>query len=373
MGWNTDRKISSGRVLRLIYLALMLVGLYLLLKYAIGTLMPFIIAAVIALPVSSLAAACQRRLGGKRRAWCVFWLTLAWGGALLVFYFVSRQLVIETGELVELIGAHSEEIAERIKKTFDAVVALPAKLPILNKLSDGTLGTAGEKLGEAIAAMLESLLSKLSGALAGIVGRIALSTPHALIGAVVTVVSSFYICIDREKLLEFLIGGFSRESAERIERTLREILNLVRAHAKAYAYLFLVTFGELYIGLLLLGRKSAFLVALLIALIDILPLFGAGFVLLPWAVVLIANGSVASGVGMLVLLAVVSVVRQIAEPRLIGKELGIHPFISLASMYIGFAAFGFFGMLIAPVAVSCVSKITKNNRENNTQIRDEKL
>ena len=188
-----------------------------------------------------------------------------------------------------------------------------------------------------------------------------------------TVVSSFYICTDREKLLEFLIGGFSRESAERIERTLREILNLVRAHAKAYAYLFLITFGELYIGLLLLGRKSAFLVALLIALIDILPLFGAGFVLLPWAVVLIANGSVASGIGMLVLFAVVSVVRQIAEPRLIGKELGIHPFISLASMYIGFAAFGFFGMLIAPVAVSCVSKITKNNRENNTEIRDEKL
>ena len=67
---------------------------------------------------------------------------------------------------------------------------------------------------------------------------------------------------------------------------------------------------------------------------------------------------------MLVLLAVVSVVRQIAEPRLIGKELGIHPFISLASMYIGFAAFGFFGMLIAPVAVSCVSKVTKQRRDD---------
>ena len=121
-----ERKISSGRVLRLIYLALMLVGVYLLLKYAIGTLMPFIIAAAVALPVSSLAAACQRKLGGKRRAWCSFWLIITWGGALLVLYFASRQLVIETGELVELIGAHSEEIAERIRKTFDAVVALPS-------------------------------------------------------------------------------------------------------------------------------------------------------------------------------------------------------------------------------------------------------
>ena len=367
-----ERKISSGRLLKLIYLSLLFVGAYLLLKYALWTLMPFIVATAIALPVSSLADKCAKRLGGKRKAWRVFCLFCVLGLSLLIGYFALKKLFAETGELIELVESHSEEIAVWIKNTFDSVASLPAKLPIFNKLSESDISGVGDKLGEATASMLESVITGVSTRLANLIGRIALSTPRTLIGALIAVVSSFYICVDRETLISYFLGFFSKESAKRVERVMGQTLTLVRAHAKAYVYLFLITFAELYAGLLILGRKSAFVIACAVAFLDVLPLFGAGFVLLPWAIVLIANGSIASGAGMLVLLAVVSIVRQIAEPRLIGKELGLHPFVSLASMYIGLELFGFFGMLIAPVAVSCLSKITKSEIEYSQKNNVEK-
>lgn len=358
-----ERKTSGGRALRLLYIALLLLGVYLLLRYAVGTLLPFVIGAGIALPISSLARFCKERLGGSQRAWRIFLLFVAWGVILVGLTLALARLAREAGELLELLEGHGEEIAEWIKNTFEAIVSLPAKLPILYKLSDGALGGVGDRLGEATAAMLEKILSGISTGLVNAIGKLALSTPRAIVGALVTVVSSFYICVDREKLLEFFIGLLGKGDTQRLESTLKRLVALLRAHARAYAYLFLITFVELYIGLLLLGRRSAFLVALLIALIDLLPLLGAGLVLLPWAVVLIANGSVASGVGMLALLAVVSAVRQIVEPRLIAKELGLHPFVSLAAMYIGFSAFGFFGMIVAPVAVSLAAEQRRSQNE----------
>ena len=116
-------------------------------------------------------------------------------------------------------------------------------------------------------------------------------------------------------------------------------------------------------GLTLLGRRYALVCALLIAALDILPLFGSGIVLVPWAIVLIVSDAVGVGVGMLVLFAVITVARQILEPRLVGGALGIHPLATLAAMYIGFRVFGIVGMLISPLVIVALKEMNEIRQE----------
>ena len=100
-----------------------------------------------------------------------------------------------------------------------------------------------------------------------------------------------------------------------------------------------------------------FILALLIAVVDFLPLLGTGLVLIPWAAVSLLLGEVSLGIGLLVLYGISSVVRQILEPKLIGEGLGLHPLLSLAAMYAGLKLFGVWGMILAPLVTAGVKSV----------------
>ena len=120
---------------------------------------------------------------------------------------------------------------------------------------------------------------------------------------------------------------------------------------KAQGLLMLITFGELAAGFLLLRVELSLLLAGLVALVDALPVFGTGTVLLPWAVLALLGGDVRMSVGLLVLYSVISLVRSLLEPRLVGARVGLPSLAALVCMYVGFQALGVLGMLLAPLAV----------------------
>ena len=112
-----------------------------------------------------------------------------------------------------------------------------------------------------------------------------------------------------------------------------------------------MTFLELFIGFSVLGVKYSFLAAIAGAMIDILPIFGVGTLLVPWAVLMLLTGNQFMGVGLLVLWAVISVVRQFAEPKIVGKQVGLHPLLTLLCMWLGLKLFGGIGMFILPISL----------------------
>ena len=115
-----------------------------------------------------------------------------------------------------------------------------------------------------------------------------------------------------------------------------------------------LTFGELLIGFLILGVDYAFLLALIIAVLDMLPVLGVGTVLIPWALVALLQKNFYLGFGLVILYLVMLVLRQIAEPKLLGKSLGLHPLLTLFASYAGFRLFGFLGMLAGPVVATLI-------------------
>ena len=122
-----------------------------------------------------------------------------------------------------------------------------------------------------------------------------------------------------------------------------------------------ITFIELFVGFLILGIDYSFVLAILIAVLDILPVLGTAVVLAPWGIILLLMKNYFLGVGMLILLLIISIVRQIIEPKILGDSFGVHPLVSLITLYIGLKLFGVVGMVLLPMIVMIVlSETTKS-------------
>ncbi|MBO5797818.1 MAG: AI-2E family transporter, partial [Clostridia bacterium] len=122
--------------------------------------------------------------------------------------------------------------------------------------------------------------------------------------------------------------------------------------AKAYLTLMLLTFGELAVGLWLLRVPGALTLAALIALVDILPVLGVGTVLLPWGAVAFVNGDTTLGAWLLLLYALITVVRNLLEPRLVAHRVGLPPVVALLCLYLGWQVAGVAGILLLPLAAT---------------------
>ena len=110
-----------------------------------------------------------------------------------------------------------------------------------------------------------------------------------------------------------------------------------------------LTFAMLLIGFWVLRVEYAFLLAFLIALADLLPVIGVGTILIPWSIVMLLQRQFYLGFGLLILFFAISLVRQVAEPKVLGKSLGLHPLLTLFATYVGFVLFGIVGMILAPI------------------------
>lgn len=97
--------------------------------------------------------------------------------------------------------------------------------------------------------------------------------------------------------------------------------------------------------------------ALLIAFSDALPILGSGTVMIPWAVICSMRGNINLAIALVVLFVIISIVRQLLEPKVVSNEIGIHPIFTLASMYTGYKIIGILGMLIGPIVIIILKAI----------------
>ena len=136
-----------------------------------------------------------------------------------------------------------------------------------------------------------------------------------------------------------------------------DLLATLGKWCKAQCILLGVTFCELLAGLLLLRQGYALLLAALIAVIDALPVFGTGTVLMPWGALCLLTGNVPKGLGLLALYGVISLVRSVLEPKIMAAQVDLPPLAALAAMYVGFCAFGVAGMVLCPMALLFVKQL----------------
>lgn len=197
-----------------------------------------------------------------------------------------------------------------------------------------------------------ALPHRLSAALAEGAGRLAAALPHLLLACTTGVLAIFFCSADLPRIRAYLgdlLPDEYRGRAARLRDCLRRaLLNWCRVQGRLMGVVFLL----LTAGLLLLRIPYAFLAAALGALIDALPFFGSGLLLVPWAVLSLLQGEPVRAAGLLALYGLICLTRSLLEPRLYGKQSGVSPLLTLLALYGGFRLFGFWGMLLAPVLLS---------------------
>ena len=204
--------------------------------------------------------------------------------------------------------------------------------------------------------MMEGALARLVESLPALIRSLAESIPRFFISLFIFILSTYYFSCDWESIRRLADHFVSEEKRESFRQSKRLFLRALGQFAKAWFALFLMTFAELSVGFFLLKIPGAFSKAFLIALIDILPILGCGTVLIPWGVLLLFTGATAEAAGIFILYVIILIVRQFAEPKIVGDSIGIHPILSFLLVVLGLSLFGFTGMILLPLLASCLMK-----------------
>jgi sporulation integral membrane protein YtvI len=218
------------------------------------------------------------------------------------------------------------------------------------------------KLSAAISAAASSVLSGVLSSMTAV----AAAVPRILLFLLVSVVSVLYISWDLDRILGFIKRSLPPSVRAYTAAFKNGFLKTALLYLRSYGILMLMTFVLVFVGLLVLRAEYAILLAALIALLDVLPVIGVGTVLVPWSVISFLMGSTARGVGLLVLLAMHEIMRQIAEPRILGKSLGVHPLITLMLLYVGYSLFGIWGLIFVPALGILIGALF--NKEHSAKI-----
>ena len=342
-------------IINFIY-AVICVGLfYVFIKYCLGVLAPFIIAFILAYALQRPIKWAKKKLRLKSHGIISFLLVL------LVVCIVFGALSIAVLVLFNELKSFASYLTTQFSSIDELIVTLENyAMGVIVRLPESVRGTIGDYVTNAFDSLgkgqSELDLSMLSAPLSG-AWSVVKSLPSTILSVVVAVVSCFFMASDYDKVKELVLGFFSDGKRKSIVKTKRTATKAIAKLLKAYVTIMAITFAEMFLGLFLLKLIGVYdgsyiaIISFVTCIIDIIPVLGTGTVLIPWAVYNLIFGNFGMGVGLLVIYAVITVIRQIVEPKLVANEAGLPAIVTIMAMFIGVRIFGAFGIILLPFTV----------------------
>lgn len=336
---------------------------WLTLRYAVPVLMPFILGFLAAALINPPVRALSKRFELKRKPIGILLLLIFYATIGMLATVIVVRLAVMFGELSKALPSiYAESIEPALGKLFDLINRAVEKL---GRIFGNRGGLFGDDLGGFFAAVKSSLgtavsdisvktLTKLSGFAAGI--------PGVVVQIVFAVISSFFFTVDFERILAALKRLLPEKTVELLTSVRDFSFRTLGRYLRSYALILLITFAELSLGFIILRVANPFAMALGIALFDILPVFGTGGIMLPWAVMKSVGGDIGAAIGLLALWIVISVVRNIIEPKIVGSQVGLHPLATLIAMFVGTKLFGVVGLFVLPIGLAVAYPVWKERK-----------
>ena len=329
--------------------------IFLVCRFLINYLLPFVIATIIAFLMQKPAAFLGKKFRFKKG-------TIAAVLSATVYLVVAFCAVYSLYKLTIFLAGFTE----RLPQIFDEISAFFNKLQ--ERFSEMIPNDYNSGLNDFWDNTLQRASTDLGGFFSRALASIAKNTPSFLFSSIVALVASCYIAKDYNILIKFTKELCGKRVSENIQKIKIILFESVFKLLKGYLILTFLTFLQLLIGFVILRVKYAALIAVLISFVDILPVLGTGTVLIPWAVISALYGNVALGVGLGVLYIIVIVVRNFAEPKIIGTQIGINPLFTLLAMFIGFRLLGVAGLFLFPIVLIVIIKFYKNQMQEGLSV-----
>ena len=316
-----------------------------LLKFFLPFVIGWILAAIANPPVRFL----ERRLKLVRRHSSILVVIAVLAAVVGILYLLIAKTIDLGSGLVKAMPQILESLQLQIRQSLESPSGLFAFLPDEIRRAWGQLG---ENLGSAVGPLLQQAAPPTVEA----AGTVARSLPSILVYTVVTLLSSYFFIVDRDRLLALAGRYLPKWAAGYCDYLKKDVKRLIGGYFLAQFKIMLVVGGILTAGFLVLGVSYAPFLAFLVAVLDFLPVFGTGTILIPWALFQIVSGEYAFGAGLALLYVLTQVVRQVVQPKLVGDTMGLNPLLTLFLLYVGFKISGISGMILAvPVGLLIMS------------------
>lgn len=342
-------------IINFVYVVICVGLFYVFMKYCLGVLAPFIIAFVLAYALQRPIKWAKKKLRLRSHGIISFLLVL------LVVLIVMGVLSVAVLVLFNELKSFANYLTTQFSSIDEVVVTLENYLMgVVVRLPEGIRGTVGDYITETFDSIGEGQaeldLSILSAPLSG-AWSVVKSLPSTILSIVVAVVSCFFMASDYDKVKELFLGFFSESKRKSVIKTKRTATKAIAKLFKAYATIMAITFAEMFLGLFLLKLIGVYdgsyltIISFVTSIIDIIPVLGTGTVLIPWAVYNLIFGNFGMGIGLLVIYGVITVIRQIVEPKLVANQAGLPAIVTIMAMFLGVRLFGAFGIILLPFTV----------------------
>ena len=324
---------------------------YVLVRYVLYALMPFTIALIVTFLLKRPVDYIARFLHIPRRGMAAVLVVLFYGtiGALITVG-VMRLIVM----LLEWFGSLSAIYASEIEPAVQRVLLWYEELV---ETIDPTQLSQAEGVVNNILGSLASGVASLSRIMVGYARSAAVGAPKFLIALIFCVISTVFISMDYSNITYFFLAQFPEKSQKTIIEAKNYLLGVLGGIFKSYGLIMMVTWLELTVGLKLIGIEDYMVVALIIAIFDILPALGTGGIMIPWAVIELVQRNFTMAGKLFLLYLIITVVRNILEPKIVGESIGLHPVLLLISIYVGGTVLGPAGIIIMPFTLIIIKKL----------------
>jgi len=332
-------------IISIIRVALIILGVYLLLRLSLYCI-PFIIAFILSSLIEPIVSFLEKKVKIPRKIGSVF-------SILLVLSFLGTILGLVISRLVkEIINVYNQinEIFGSLQQFFEAVIEKVNSFYI--SLPKTISDTIDQYFADAASNAKELLKPIVNG-----ITDFTMSLPQALVFLIVTILATYFITSDKNKINLFLDTQLPNHWMDKTRTVMNKLFSALFGWMRAQLILMSVTFTELTIAFLVMRIENGLLFAALIAIVDALPVFGVGTFLIPWGTIELLSGNYQRGLSLLLLYIIILVIRQLIEPKIVGQQIGIHPLLTLFSMYLGLQLIGIVGMILGPVLVVILKSV----------------
>lgn len=326
-------------------------SIWLALRYLFPLCLPFLLGGGLALGSEPLVGFLSDRLRIKRGIAAGIGVSMAFALLVLILMILGALAVKEATRLVAVLPQAQQMVQAGLLSAQDFLLSLSQNLP--DSLSAPMTQTVMALFSDG-AALLSRVTNKLLGMATGLLGKI----PNGALGFGTAIISSYMISAKLPRIKEHISQRVSPAWKEKYLPALRAVKTSVGAYLLAQLKLAAITFAIVTGGLLLLKIRLAPLWGLIIALVDAVPLLGTGTVMLPWALVCFLRDDHVRAIGLLAIYAGAVATRSILEPRLVGRQMGIDPLVTLIALYLGFRLWGILGMILAPLTAATAIRLS---------------
>lgn len=334
------------------FFAVIAVIIYLIFKFLSVYLLPFVIGILVTFlvqrPVKFLHRKTKIAKGPLTVFLVIFLYIIIVATIILLCFLLYRWLA----SIAKLLPGLLPTVTDALGEISTTLTQLSDELP--------------EKLVSSLNDLPANLISGLTGGITNLLSKVATTAatgaPALLVGIIITLVASCYIAKDYDSIIRFAYLHTPKK-AWAILNDIKDIfMTNIFKMLKGYLLLMLITFVELNIGLLLIGQNNSVVLSAIICVVDILPVLGTGTVVIPWALICLITGNIWKAIGLLLLYIVITVVRNFLEPKVIGEQVGLHPLITLLSMFCGLKLLGVMGVFLFPLTLIVLNDLRKRGK-----------